>query len=145
MAVDPKVRRTTIPFNGGSITATRGLLEAVFGAQLVADSSVRTVNVERRSHSRIRVIGGATTAVAAAEYTLTKYGKRSSGSAAGGEDVVFVVDGDPWTVRLSGSHEALDNFLRQGGFAGDKVVMWESAKGTKYGPYRAVESDTNLA
>lgn len=145
MAVDPKVRRTTIPFNGGSITATRGLLEAVFGDQLVADNSVRTVSVERRAHSRTRVIGGATSSVAAAEYTLTKYGKRSSGSAAGGEDVVFVVDGEPWTMRLTGSHEALDNFLKQGGFAGDKVVMWQSAKGTTYGPYRASESDTNLA
>lgn len=145
MAVDPKLRQTTIPFNGGSITATRGLLEAVFGDQLVADNSVRTVSVERRAHSRTRVIGGSTTAVAAAEYTLTKYGKRSSGSAAGGEDVVFVVDGEPWTMRLTGSHEALDNFLKQGGFAGDKVVMWQSAKGTTYGPYRASESDTTTA
>jgi hypothetical protein len=143
--MDPKARTTTIPFNGGSITATRGLLEAIFGEELVADASENERTVERQSHTRTRVIGQGSTMVAGSSYSITSYGKRAGGTAAGGEDIQVIVDGDPWTMRLTGSHQAFNNLLKQGGFAGGKVVMWYSAKGTAYGPYKSAQDNTTIA
>lgn len=139
--MDLKARKVTIPFNGGSVTGTIGLLEAVFGEQLVADQQGKLTAVARRAHSRRRVIGGPSESVAAASYNLTSYGARGNGPASGGEPIQVFYAGDWWTMRLTGSHTAFDGFLKQGGFAGGKVVLWRSEKGTKYGPYQSQQPD----
>jgi hypothetical protein len=140
--MDPKKRRVTIPFNGGSITGKIGILESVFGESLVNESRGRLTAVTRRAHSRRRVIGGDTSSVAGAQYNLTAYGSRGSSLASGGEPIRVLSDGDWWTLRLVGSHDAFENFLKQGGFAGGKVVLWKSEKNTDYGPYESAEQPT---
>jgi hypothetical protein len=137
--MDPNKRRLTIPFNGGSITGSLGLLEFLFGERLVAEQLGKKTAVTRRAHSRRRVIGGDSSSVAGAEYELTSYGARGSSQASGGEPVRVLADGDWWTLRLVGSHEAFDKFLKRGGFAGGKIVLWQSEKGTDYGPYVSAE------
>jgi hypothetical protein len=63
--MDPKARKISIGFPGGSLTATRGLLEALFGTNLVNSSQYGEETVSVQGHSRTRVIGGASTPVAA--------------------------------------------------------------------------------
>jgi len=135
MAIDPLARKLAIGFPGGSLTASRGLLEAMFGENLVNAEQYGEQTVSVNSHSRTRVIGGASTSVAATNYTLKKYPTGQTGGAAGGEPVQFLVDGDWWTVRLSGSHQDLNTWLEtQPGTTG-KPMMWRSEKGTTYGPF----------
>lgn len=137
MAMDPLARRLTIGFPGGSLNAARGTLEALFGEALVEQQLNETAEVTRRSHSRVRVIGGESTGVASANYTRTKYPQGSAAGAAGGEPIRMFVDGDWWTARLSGSHQAFNAFLEGSSWGSGKNAIWKSERGTPYGPFKS--------
>lgn len=134
--MDPQARKISLGFPGGSLTATRGLLEALFGANLVNASQYGQSTISVQGHSRIRVIGGASTPVAAHNYVAKKYptGQRGGGSA--GEPVRFFYNGDWWTARLTGSHQALNEWLSGSPGAGTQALLWRSEKGTPYGPFQ---------
>jgi hypothetical protein len=134
MAVDPNARKMSIGFPGGSVTGTRGALSALFDAQTLQDAVYGSTNVSVSAHSRTRVIGGASTAVASSSYTATKYptGQRSGGSA--GEAIKVLIDGDWWTLRLTGSHQAFNAWLSGLPSPGSQGFQWKSEHGTPYGP-----------
>jgi hypothetical protein len=136
MALDPKARKVALNFPGGSLTATRGLLEAIYGPNLTgAGESVTTSTISVSGHSRVRVIGGPSTSVAANSYVRTKFPTAVNGGAAGGEPIALLVGGKYWTARLSGSHQDFATFLRTSSFFQNAPLFWRSEKGTSYGPF----------
>jgi hypothetical protein len=137
MAIDPNARKISIGFPGGSITATRGLLTAVFGPDLVAQAAAATVNVTRKSHTRVRVIGGDSKSISSTTFTRKRYGAAQSNGGAGGEAIAMLYEGDWWTARLSGSHQDFNDWLQNSTWASGVSAMWRSEKGTKYGPFAA--------
>jgi hypothetical protein len=143
MALDPKARKIALNFPNGSLTATQGLLEEVFGPNLTgAGESVTTSTVSVSGHSRTRVIGGPSTSVASSNYTRKKYPSNVTGNAAGGEAIALLVDGRYWTARLTGSHQAFNDFLTGTSFFLNGAMFWRSEKGKPYGPF-GVTSITN--
>jgi len=137
MALDPLARKISIGFPGGSLTATRGLLEALFGADLVKAAQYGEATVSVQGHSRTRVIGGASTPVAAHDYKAKKYPTGQRGGGSGGEAIQFLMDGDWWTARLAGSHQALNGWLNTKPGSSSKTLLWRSEKGTPYGPFQS--------
>jgi len=92
-------------------------------------------NVNRNGHTRTRVIGGNSTSVASANYVKKRFGSGRSNGGSGGEAIQFMIDGDWWTVRLSGSHQALNSWLGSSLWQSGNIVLWRSEKGTTYGPF----------
>jgi hypothetical protein len=135
MAVDPNARKLTIGFSGGSLTATRGLLASLFGPDLVQQATDETIQVSVRTHQRFRVIGGEASSVASSNYSRKRYPQGSGSGTAGGEPIRLFVDGDWWTARLSGSHQAFNAFLRTSTWASGENAIWKSERGTPYGPF----------
>jgi len=136
MTTNPNRREVALNFPGGTLTAKLGVLTAVFGPDLQgAGQQSTTVPVSVSGHSRVRVIGGASTAVAAHTYNRKKYPSGGQGGAAGGEPIALLIDGRPWTARLDGSHQALNTFLESATLATDGPLFWKSEKGTPYGPF----------
>lgn len=135
MAIDQNARRVTMGFPGGSLSATRGLLVALFGPELVNASQTGTASVSVQSHSRVRVIGGAATAVSSTTYTRKKFPSGRSNGGAGGEAIKLMVAGDWWTARLTGSHQDFNDWLENSTWASGNTAMWRSEKGTTYGPF----------
>lgn len=135
MAIDPKARKVSIGYAGGSISASRGLLEAMFGEELVQVNTGTPVAVSRDSHSRTRVIGGPSTAVAGANFSIGQYPASRSNGGSGGEPILVNLDGNWWTLRLSGSHQALAAFMSNATWASGKTLMFKSEKGSTYGPF----------
>lgn len=135
MALDPNARKVSLPFPGGSITATKGLLEALFGEALVDAGMTGSTNVSVGSHQRVRVIGGPATNVAANVYTRKKFPSARSNGGAGGEAIAFLFGGDWWTARLTGSHQDLCSWLENANWSSGQTILWRSEKGTKYGPF----------
>lgn len=136
MAVDNKAKKVTVNYPGGSISATRGLLEAMFGTNfsgLGTNGEESTVSV--KGHTRRRVIGGPATTIAANTYSRVKFPVGSSSLAAGGEAIMIDLNGDKWTARLSGSHQAFATFLLGNSGPLTTNVFWQSEKGIKYGPF----------
>jgi hypothetical protein len=136
MALDPKARKVALNFPGGSLTATQGLLEAIYGPNLSgAGNSVTTATVSVSGHSRVRVIGGGSKTVSSYNYSRKKYPTAVNGGAAGGEPIALLVDGKYWTARLSGSHQEFCDFLTGSSFFQSQPLFWRSEKGTQYGPF----------
>lgn len=135
MALDPKARKVALNFPGGSLTASVGLLEAIFGPDMGgAGGTESTKQISVTGHSRVRVIGGPSTNVAANSYTLTKYPSIDKSGAAGGEAIALRVAGKSWTARLSGSHQDFVAFLKTTTLALSGPLFWFSEKGKQYGP-----------
>jgi hypothetical protein len=112
MAVDKKARRFTISWDGGYLTATEGLLEALYGADFmdkVGAGQAKTIAV--KATSRTRVIGGPSKAVAGYSYSMIKYPRRVSGGASGGQPIQIEYGGSFWTARLGGSVQDFKAFL----------------------------------
>lgn len=136
MALDPKARKVALNFPGGTLTATQGLLEAIFGPNLTgAGEAVTTSTVSVSGHSRVRVIGGTPKTVGSYSYNRKKYPTAGNGGAAGGEPITLLVDGKYWTARLSGSHQEFCDFLTGASFTLSGALFWRSEKGTPYGPF----------
>lgn len=137
MAVDPLAKEISIGFTGGSISATRGLLQALFGPTLTNPAIGIPQQVTRNQHPRIRVIGGGSTEVQASITNRIKYPSGSSNGGAGGEPIRFVLGAKEWTARLTGSHSKFNEFLEAGNWTGTQSILWKSEKGKSYGPFVA--------
>lgn len=136
MALDTKARKVALNYPGGSLTATQGLLEAIFGPNLTgAGDAVTTSTVSVSGHTRVRVIGGPSTSIGATNYVRKKYPVAVNGGAAGGEAIQLLVNGKWWTARLSGSHQEFADFLTGASFFLSGALFWRSEKGTQYGPF----------
>lgn len=135
MTLDPEARKITINYAGGSIYMTIGALKSLLGDNYeTLVSTAEDAEVSVTAHSRTRVIGGPTTAVAAHTYTYTKWPTSESGFADGGS-VVLVSwlgsDGE-WTARITGSFADFGTFLQNSAQA---PSFFRSQRGTKYGPF----------
>lgn len=112
MAVDPKARRFSLTWDGGYLTASVGLLEALYGADFgekVGAGKAKTISV--KGHSRQAMIGGPTKTVASYTYNVIDYPRRLSGGAAGGQPIRIEYGGSWWTCRLGGSVQDFKAFL----------------------------------
>jgi hypothetical protein len=138
MAFDPKARKMSVGFPGGSLTATVGLLEALFGTELVSPEEPSTAQVSVDSHTRVRVIGGPATAVAGHTYDRKKYPTGQFNGGSGGEAIRFQLNGSDWTARLSGSHQDFNDWLVTKPGNGTAPIYWRSEKGVPYGPFAQV-------
>jgi hypothetical protein len=135
MATDPNARKISLNFPGGSITATRGLLTAVFGQDLVAASEFASTTISRKSHVRKRVIGGDSKTVLSTIYVRKDFGSSRSNGGAGGERIALLYNGEWWSARLSGAHQDFNEWLKNSTWGSGVAAMWRSEKGTKYGPF----------
>ena len=128
-------RNMTITFPGGSLTATRDVLESIFKSEnLPSTCSPQETNVSRKSYTRTRYPGDSKTVIVpATTYLLKNYGSGESSQAAGGEPVKFFIDGSWWTARLTGAHQAFMDYLcaNTESLKYD-ATYWMSAKGRKY-------------
>lgn len=137
MTLDPKAKKMTLTYPGGSITATRGLLEAIFGPALIQSELNESKTVNRARHDRRVVIGGPVTSVKPASFTLKRYGTVAGQGASGGEEIKFMVGADFWTARLYGSHQAFAEYLKGATWQSGSACVFYSEKGKKYGPFNS--------
>ena len=130
-------RNATINYTGGSLTASRGVLAAMFtGNVALATCSPETTERSRKTFVRTEYIGADVRTVNGSTWTETKYPNQTKSIAAGGEPIRLRINGEYWTARLSGTHSALMAFLCSQNVAGglDGVVSFMSERGTTYGP-----------
>ena len=130
-----KGANATINFDGGSLTASRGVFLAMFEAENNYEACESTdVARKRVSHFRTEYIGAEVKSVAEANWTQKKFNSQTKSRAAGGEAIQIRINGEWWTARLSGSHEALMSFLCDNSGDLKDVISWRSERGTLYGP-----------
>lgn len=118
MVTNPKLKLITITYNGGSVTAARGLLEHLFG-------DLTTRLSWEVPHTGPAPIGGR---------RRRKYGTKQKSSARAGEMMRLVLDNsETYTVRVVGPHlNFIEFFLARTGPG--KIVQAFSERGTEYGP-----------
>jgi hypothetical protein len=112
MATDPKARKFSLTWDGGYLTTTVGLLEALYGPDFmktVGAGKAKTVSV--KGHTRTRVIGGPAKTVASYDYNVIDYPRRISGGASGGQEIKIEYGTGWWTGRLGGSVQDFKAFL----------------------------------
>jgi len=135
MSVDPDAREISINYAGGSLVMTIGNAKSLFGddSELLRPEG-KTESVSVSGHSRTRVIGGASTNVAAYTYTYTQWPVGSSSLAAGGEAISMAWEGSDgyWIARMKGSASDLGTFLNT---TSPKPVTFKTQRGTPYGPF----------
>ena len=138
MAADPNAKEMTIPFNGGSFTTTKALINYIFGPEFIVSQvpPVRTVDV--KAHVRVRVIGESATAVKQHTYSRTKFPVALDRGGSGGEPILFLVGNDAFTARLHGSHQNFVKFLKTQIWSTNKTFSVQSEKGSTYGPFKTL-------
>lgn len=112
MAVDQDARKFSVSWNGGALTATVGLLKAIYGQDWetkVGAGAAKTVSV--KSHTRQRVIGGPAKTVSGYNYSIVEYPRKVRGGASGGQPIQILLGGSFWTARLTGSIQDFKAFL----------------------------------
>ena len=128
-------RNLTITFPGGSLTATRDVLESIFKKEnLPSTCDPLTRPVSRKSYARSRFPGDQNpTIVPATVFELKTYGSGSASQAAGGEPIKFLIDGSFWTARLNGAHQDFMDYLcANTSSLKYNATYWISEKGRKY-------------
>ena len=128
-------RNLTITFPGGSLTATRDVLESVFKAEeLPSTCEPLSTPVTRKSYVRTRFPGDTDGRIVPQTiYELKRYGSGESSAAAGGEPIKFLINGDFWTARLNGSHQDFMDYLcANTSSLKYNATYWVSEKGRKY-------------
>lgn len=111
-ARDPDARKFSVSWDGGYLTATVGLMKALYGddwEQKVGAGAAQTISV--KAHTRQRVIGGPSKSVAGHTYSIIKYPRKVRGGAAGGQPIRILIGGSFWTARLGGSVQDFKAFL----------------------------------
>ena len=130
-------RNGTINYTGGSVTAARGVLAAMFKPGEY-DSGCESVLSERsrKTYTRTEYIGAEPTVVQASSWQEVRYNSSKKSLAAGGEPIQIRINGEWWTARLSGNHSNFMTYLCGENTAGNLngVIAWRSARGTTYGP-----------
>ena len=139
MATDLDAREVVINYDGGSLTMKVGNAYDLFGDNytfISGGGEPKTVAV--KSHSRTRVIGGATTSVAGYSYTFDQWPASGHGSSAGGEPVSMSWQGSQgsWVCRVSGPLWSLASFLEANA---PKNTFFTALGGKTYGPFKKGE------
>lgn len=137
-------RLATINYTGGSLTATRGVLAAMFQAGEFPEGCESVLRERsRKTYTRSAYIGADSVVVGASSWQEVKYNSQTKSLAAGGEPIQLKIQGEWWGARLSGNHSNFMTWLCGQNNAGaiDGVVAWRSARGTTYGPVGQVTSE----
>jgi hypothetical protein len=115
MATDPKARRITVGYPGGTMSATIGLVEYLLGAQKLVWS--KPTSGETADGKRKR-----------------KYGTKQRATALSGRPMTIVLDnGESYTARVSGADIDFIEFVLAR-TEENKVLNIYSPRGTIYGP-----------
>lgn len=119
MARDPKARRITLSYSGGTVTAALGLIQYIFG----------TTNP---------TWGGGTTATTPSGRRRYKYGTRQKANAAAGKQV-FVDLGEQgvYSVRVTG--DVVDFVEKAVAASSNRIKMIWTKRGSVYGPTLPVD------
>lgn len=114
MASDPKARRMTLSYQGGTVTGALGLLEYLFG-------------------ETEPVWGGGSTATTPTGQRRYKYGTRQRSNAAAGKQIFIDcgIDG-VYSVRVTG--DVVDFVEKVVQAAGSKIKQIWTRRGSVYGP-----------
>lgn len=127
--------KLTITFPGGSLTATRDVLESIFKEELLPSTcNPKETAVSPKQYVRTKYAGAQPSAIIQKDpYVLKNYGSGDASRAAGGEPIKFLIDGSWWTARLSGTHQDFMDYLCENTLSlkGD-ATYWISANGRKY-------------
>lgn len=112
---DPKARKITVGYPGGTMSATIGLVEFLLGAQRL----VWTLPVEGETADGKR---------------KRKYGSKQRATARAGRPMTLVLDnGDSYTARVTGADMDFITFVLAK-VRDNKVLNIYSPRGTIYGP-----------
>ena len=135
MATDFDAAPVTINYEGGSITMPQGNAKSLFGEtgyDLLRPQG-EDVTVKKKSHPRIRIIGGSSITVKETTYTYKKWPRSAKSGNAGGQAIVMAWEGSEgnWSARMTGTASDLGTFLNS---AAPKPVSFET-HGSKYGPF----------
>ena len=136
MAQDLDAREVTINYDGGSLSMTAGNAKDLFGENasfIGGGGEEATVSV--KSHTRTRVIGGASKTISAYSYTYEQWPASGHGQAAGGEPVSMTWEGSEgsWIGRVNGPLWQLASFLEDNS---PKNVFFSALGGKTYGPFK---------
>ena len=136
----------TINYTGGSLTASRGVLAAMFQAGKF-DNGCESVLSERsrKTYTRSEYIGAQSRSVEATTWQEVRYNSSTKSLAAGGEAIQIRIGGEYWGARLSGNHSNFMTWLCGENQAGNLsgVIAWRSERGTTYGPVGQFNSEGN--
>ena len=132
---DSDSKNITLNYGSGSITMSRGNAKDIFGEEFAGiDSGPTETNVSVKSHSRTRVIGGASTSISGYSYTYQQWPTSLASNAAAGTVILMEWEGSngPFTARVTGSMADAATY-----FAANvsKTLAFRTQRGTKYGPF----------
>ena len=130
---DPK--NITLNYGSGSITMSRGNAKSIFGETFAPlDGGPVETSVSVKSHSRTRVIGGASTPISAYTYSYQQWPTSLASNAAAGTVILMEWDGSDgvFTARVTGPMADAATY-----FAANvtKTLAFRTQRGTKYGPF----------
>ena len=134
-------RNSTLNFPGGYLEATYGNLIQTFTMSGTDACSAETINVSRKSYSRVNTIGGDAKTIGATSYTYKAFPKRNSGSAASGQAITVVTDIGSYTARLGGDIQDFVSWLCGNGTGQlHGNISFFSEHGSEYGPFAPIVS-----
>lgn len=127
-------KQFTISFPGGSIKSTKDVLLHMFAEPDALNTcDPEELVVRRKAHTRTAYPGGPTTQVAETTYTKKNYSNGGTSRAAGGEPIGILINGTYWTARLTGSHQAFQDYLCANRSAlAEGFSYWKSQAGKPY-------------
>ena len=138
--MDPDAQELRLNYDGGSIAMPLGNMRSLFGdgAVLQLQDGIdyqKTVP----GFDRVRVIGGPTTRVREFNRQYTQWPTSQASNSAAGRTIQIQWEGSEgwWTARYTGAAADLGSFLQANAA---KPVRFTTSRGTKYGPYRGVNS-----
>ena len=132
-------RSSTMNFPGGYVESSYGNLIQTFAMTNTDSCSGEQVNVSRTSHQRVNTIGGESKTIGAKTFTYTKYPKRNSGGAAGGEVITITTSVGSYTARLGGDIQSFVSWLCGNGTSQlYDSIEFTSPRGAHYGPFAPI-------
>jgi len=134
-------RESTLNFPGGYVKATYGNLIQTFAMTNTDSCGGEQVNVSRTSHQRVNTIGGDAKTIGAKTFTYTKYPKRNSSGAAGGEVITITTAVGSYDARLGGDIQSFVGWLCGNGTSQlYDSIEFTSPRGAHYGPFAPIAS-----
>ena len=136
--MDVEAQELKLNYDGGSLAMPLGNMRSLFGdgSNLLLQDGVDYTGTVK-AHSRIRVIGGDSTAVNSHSRSYTQWPTSQASNAGAGRTCQMRWDGSEgwWTARYTGAAADLGSYLQA---SAAKPVEFVTSRGTKYGPYRGV-------
>jgi hypothetical protein len=132
-------RSQNLGYPGGAITAAVGTLDYFFA--LTAGNTnyctAQSVTVARKGYSRTRVIGGPSTTVSAATFSLKQYPFVDDQTGQAGKEMTIEdpATGDSWVLRRRGSMQDLVAAICNGSLQAARPFYLRSQRGRTYGPF----------